>query len=110
MELENLNQFDEALFNKYFGTYIKEQRLKLGCSYDELSDKIFTMDPQSIELIESGNRFITKHEFDSLCTSLELDPQVLINIGRLTQVRSLIDVYMETNEHYPKQTPEIPPA
>jgi len=102
MDLDNLNQFDRRLFNKYFGIYVKTKRLQMGYSLEALSELIPNISCKNLKLIESGIGRVSQIELDLLCKVLELSPQELLNIGRITQVNTLLSVYAETNEHYPK--------
>lgn len=102
MNIENLNQFNKRLFNKYFGNYIKERRLQLGYSIEDLLKKNPTLNREAIKLIESGRRPVSQIEFDLLVDILALDQQELTNIVKLTQINKLLNIYMEINENYPK--------
>lgn len=102
MDLENLNQYNKKLFKKFFGIYIKSRRESLGISLEDLTKSMSLKDTKTLKLIEAGTKPITQEELDLFCYYLSLDPQELLNIGKITQVQNIIDVYREIDELYPK--------
>lgn len=101
MDLENLSQFNKRLFKKFLGVYVKERRQQLDISVEQLAASMkFTV--KDLKLIESGQKQLNQNVFDLLCNYLELDPSELINIGKVTQVQHIMDIYKEIDEHYPR--------
>lgn len=102
MDLQNLTQFDEPLFYKYFGKYFNDCRENLGLTLDELSEKLVMIDTEKLKLIEQGEYFFSQAEFDCLCADLGLVPDKLLKIGRLTQVNYLLELYSEFDGNHPE--------
>ncbi|MBC7465663.1 MAG: hypothetical protein H7256_06680 [Bdellovibrio sp.] len=68
---------------------------------EQLSE-ITQLSEKEIKLIEVGRHQITHQIFDTLRVCLELDPNELINIGKITQVQNIMNLYKEIDEHYPR--------
>jgi len=101
MDLENLSQFNKRLFKKFLGIYVRERRQQLNLSIQQAA--IFTgMTEKDVKLIESGQLKLTQEIFDRLRSSLELDSSELADLGKLTQVKHIMNVYKEIDEHYPR--------
>ena len=101
IKLKSLNQFDKRLFNKFFGNYVKNSRLQVGYSLEQLSQKIQSIDVKNLKLIECGRARLDQDDLDLLCIHLQLDHQELLNIARMIQVQSLLGIYEEINSNYP---------
>ena len=101
MDVENLNQFNKRLFKKYLGIYIQQRRVQLKLSIEQLATATSLSD-KKIKLLESGQGQVSQEIFDILCKFLQLDPIELINIGKITQIQHIMDMYKEIDEHYPR--------
>lgn len=101
MDLENLNQYNKRLFKKFFGIYVKERRTQLKLSLEQLCQYV-GMNIKSLKAVEAGQKQISQQDFDLICYHLSLDPQELVNIGKITQVQNILNVYKEIDELYPK--------
>jgi len=101
MDLENLSQFNKRLFKKFLGIYVRERRQQLDLSIQQVA--AFTgITEKDMKLVESGQLKLTQEIFDRLRSSLELDSSELADLGKLTQVKHIMNVYKEIDEHYPR--------
>lgn len=101
MDLENLSQFNKRLFKKFLGVYVQQRRLQFSLTVEQIA-KTLQVSVPDFRRIESGQAKISQNLFDQLRHYLELDPAELVNMGRLTQVRHIMGVYKEIDEHYPR--------
>ena len=101
MELDNLTQYDKRSFKKLLGLYAQETRLAYGWTLEETAERL-KLPVAELKQIEAGQKTLSQTAFDYLRLSLNLDEQDLINIGRITQVQNLMDVYREINAQFPK--------
>ena len=99
MDLANLAQFDQEMFFKLFGFYLKDSRMKLNRSVDDVAQLSQMLSPDDIVLIEAGLKNISQAEFNVLCETLTLDSAEIFNLAKITQVQYLINVLKETNIH-----------
>lgn len=100
MDLENLSQFNKRLFKKFLGIYISRRRTELNLSLAQASTAALISEKE-FKFIEAGHAKLSQKLFDRLCFVLDLDPQEILNIGKVTQVKHLLKVCKEIDEHIP---------
>ena len=61
-----------------FGKKVKEKRLQLGLTQDELSEKI-GISPKSLSQIELGNNFVSAENLNEICKALNTKPNILFD-------------------------------
>ena len=61
-----------------FGKKVKEKRLQLGLTQDELSEKI-GISPKSLSQIELGNNFVSAENLSEICKALNTKPSILFD-------------------------------
>lgn len=63
---------------KQLGNRIKELRLKVSLTQEELSERV-DISPKSLSQIELGNNFISADTLEKLCNALEVNPKYLFD-------------------------------
>lgn len=65
---------------KLFGKNVKEHRLKMKLTQEELAEKI-GISPKSLSQIELGNNFISAENLDAICGALAVRAKTLFDFG-----------------------------
>jgi len=102
VNINNLSQFNPPEFFKLLGLYIKLRRTELNLSLGELSSKVEKLTSDQLAQIESGSLRISDEELAVLNQYLCLDSGELLNIAKITQVKKIMEINREINEHFPK--------
>lgn len=102
MNLENLTQFNKKHFKKFLGLYIKERRVFLDLTENQVSEWMGFSSSKTLRSIESGQKNLSQSEFDHLCYILDLNQTELLSLGKITQVQNILDLYREIDAQYPK--------
>ncbi len=100
LDLENLSQFNKRLFKKYLGIYISQRRADLKISLTQASSAALISEKE-FKSIEAGQTKLSQNLFDRLCFAFDLDPQEIVNIGKVTQVQHILEVCKELDELTP---------
>jgi len=88
---------------KLFGKKIKEKRLRLQLTQEELAERI-GISAKSLSQIELGNNFVSAENLQAICSALEVEPKQLFDFynendfdkinkinNKLTKNLSLVD-------------------
>jgi len=65
---------------KLFGKKIKEKRLGLELTQEQLAEKI-GISSKSLSQIELGNNFVSAENLDAICTALKTSPKQLFDFA-----------------------------
>ena len=65
---------------KLFGKNVKEHRLKMKLTQEELAEKI-GISPKSLSQIELGNNFISAENLSAICFALNVKAKTLFDFG-----------------------------
>jgi len=65
---------------KLFGKKIKEKRLQLSLTQEELAEKI-GISAKSLSQIELGNNFVSAENLEKICKALNTTPKVLFDFS-----------------------------
>jgi len=80
---------------KNFGKRIKEIRLSLSLTQEQLAEQI-GLSSKSLSQIELGNNFISAETLDLICKALKIKPKVLFDFEYLeSSKKSLIEDIIE---------------
>lgn len=101
MDVDNLSQFNSNEFFRLLGFYVLRCRTVLKLSIEQLANET-QISPLTIEQIEIGRHRLANNELRRLITALSLDESEILNIAKITQVQSIIDVSRELNANFPQ--------
>ena len=65
---------------KELGKKIKEKRLRLNLTQEELAEKI-GISPKSLSQIELGNNFVSAQNLEAICIALKTEPKSLFDFA-----------------------------
>ena len=65
---------------KLFGKKVKEKRLSLDLTQEELAEKI-GISAKSLSQIELGNNFVSAQNLEAICFALKLEPKALFDFS-----------------------------
>lgn len=65
---------------KQFGKNVKDARLKLKLTQEQLAEKI-GISAKSLSQIELGNNFVSAENLEAICNALEIYPKKLFDFG-----------------------------
>ncbi|MGN0014200.1 MAG: helix-turn-helix domain-containing protein [Candidatus Gastranaerophilaceae bacterium] len=65
---------------KLFGKKVKEKRMKLMLTQEELSEKI-GISAKSLSQIELGNNFVSAENLNAICSALNTNPKTLFDFS-----------------------------
>jgi hypothetical protein len=99
MNLEALNQFNKREFNRLFGLYVKRQKQALDISSEQLSS-LTGLPLKEIKLIESGRRRLSQSHFEIVVLALQMDPDEILSLSKITQVENILDFLREIDGFY----------
>jgi len=83
---------------KLFGKKVKERRLALSFTQEELAEKI-GISAKSLSQIELGNNFVSADNLDAICSALDVKPKNLFDFGDNENIDKLkvIDEKLQKN-------------
>ena len=65
---------------KAFGKKVKEKRLSLEMTQEQLAEKI-GISPKSLSQIELGNNFVSAQNLEAICIALNTEPKSLFDFN-----------------------------
>lgn len=71
---------------KQFGKNVKDARLKLQLTQEQLAEKI-GISAKSLSQIELGNNFVSAENLEAICTALEIYPKKLFDFGEDLEIQ-----------------------
>lgn len=90
---------------KNLGKRIKEIRLELGFTQEQLADKL-NISAKSLSQIETGNNFVSAETLESLCNVLEIKPKTLFDFDKYEQSeKNIFESIVFRLEHNPRILP-----
>ena len=102
MNVENLTQYNSIQFLRLFGLYVKKQRILFDLTLEELSAITNVLATDTLSQIEDGLYLFTELEFQTLVEQLKMEEIEILNLAKITQVQSIMELSREINEHFPK--------
>ena len=73
---------------KSLGKKIKEKRLNLNLTQEELAEKI-GISPKSLSQIELGNNFISAQNLELICQALQTTPKSLFDFSQEDETKNI---------------------
>ena len=71
---------------KQFGKNVKDARLKLRLTQEQLAEKI-GISAKSLSQIELGNNFVSAENLEAICTALQTYPKKLFDFGEDLKIK-----------------------
>jgi hypothetical protein len=101
VNIDNLSQYNSSQFLKLFGLYIEQRRLSFNLSVEDLVLNTPFLSSEALKEIEAGTHPLSDEQLAAIIEILNLDESDLLNLAKITQVQSLVEISKELNEHFP---------
>ena len=102
MEIDNLCQFNSKHFFQLFGLYVQSVRESFQITHQQLAANSCNFTDLDLKKIEAGEYILQNEELRILIDQLLLDETEILNLAKITQVQSIIELNREINEHFPR--------
>ena len=73
---------------KLFGKKLKEYRIKMDFTQEELAEKI-GISSKSLSQIELGNNFVSAETLEAICTALNISPKNIFDFDEQIETNSI---------------------
>ncbi len=73
---------------KLFGKKLKEYRIKLSYTQEELAEKV-GISAKSLSQIELGNNFVSAETLESICNTLNINPKNMFDFSENDEINNI---------------------
>ena len=73
---------------KLFGKKLKEERIKLSYTQEELAEKV-GISAKSLSQIELGNNFVSAETLESICNTLNINPKNMFDFSENDEINNI---------------------